>query len=345
MTKQENNRYPFNTGYQHKKTDFNSYEEGSRVPEIVKEEEDINLFFSMIGEQYYSNHEASKRNLNAKLDLIEFTLLEKETEEKKNYIAYLGVKPNPLRYANKFKVWTYYIVILFGIVAEFLIYQNIAYESFGMPEVKSYFIGFLVLLFTKFVQVAIQKHITSWIKENNLLFRSVHKILIFVLVGLVLINAVMMGITNLNNIEKQKKIEKMEYVSSSIDDAQDYSESTSDLDTELSGLEAEIYEDENWFLIAAKYISIGFLGLITIGAGAILFVVADLNKDALSIKKKIQQLKDRQAELKANLPYYVDTYNELLSLQHEIIKSHGIKHFLEKLLSEKQEEALKIKSE
>jgi hypothetical protein len=345
MTKKENNQYPFSIGYQHKKTDFNSYEEGSRVPEVVKEEEDINLFFSMIGEQYYSNHEASKRKKLENQNFLELTKLEKESEEKKNFLAHLGVNPNPLRYATKFKVSILYIVIGLGMVGEFFIYQNIAFESFAMPEVKSYFIGFSVLLFTKFIQVAIQKHITSWIKENNLLFRSVHKTLIFVLVGMVLINAVMMGITNLNNIEKQKKIEKMEYVSSSIDDAQDYGENTADLDAELSALEAEIYEDESWFIIAARYISIGFLGLISIGAGAILFVVADLNKDAISIKNKIQQLKDRQAELKANLPYYVDTYNELLSLQHEIIKSHGIKHFLEKLLSEKQEEALKIKSE
>lgn len=345
MTKKNNKRYPFDIGYQYEKTDFNSFEDDSRIPEAVKEEKDTLLFLDQVGEQYYSTNEASKRKELKKHEFLSLSILEKEAEEKKNFLAHLGVKPNTLRYATKFKVWIFYIAIGLGGVAELLIYQNIAYESFSMPELKSYFIGFLVLLFTKFVQVAIQKNITSWVKENNLLFRSVHKILIFSLVLLVLINAVMMGVTNLNNIEKQKKIEKMEYVSSSIDDAQDYGENTSDLDAELSELEAELYEDENAFFVVAKYISIGLLGLLTIGTGAVLFVVADLNKDALSIKKKIQQLQDRQADLRANVPYYIDTYNELLSLQHEIIKSYGIKHFLEKLLSEKQEEALKIKSQ
>ncbi len=336
--------FPYTLGVQYKPEHSNSFDAG-RVPESVKEETDTLLHLKRIGEQYFKYTQAGKRENRKDYRLLPQTKHEQETEEKLNFLRHLQVKPNVLRFATTAKVWTNSIVVFLGMIAELFIYQSIAENAFNMSIVKSYFIGVLVLLFTKFVQVSIQKHIKYWIKENNILFRSVHKTLIFVFVGLIFLNAMMLGITNLNQINQLKKIEQIECLSSSIDESQEYGEDSAELETELNQLQAELHKDVNGFFTIAKFISIALIGLLAIGCGATLFVFADLYRDALKLQKDIQNLKDRQAELRANVGYFLTTNDDLLSLQKEILQMFGQKHFLEKLLSSEREKDLQITTE
>ena len=122
----------------------------------------------------------------------------------------------------------------------------------------------------------------------------------------------------------------------------EYGEDTSEMEAELNHLQAELNEKESPFFIIARYLSIALIGLLAIGCGATLFVFADLFNDALRLKKKLQKEKDRQAEHRANFEYFLTTYDDLLSLQKEILKLYGQKQFLEKLLSKQREQDMKI---
>ncbi len=345
MKSAENKEFPYNDGVHIKAENGNTFDKNSRIAEAVKEELDATLWLGWIGEQYYKLSEASKRKDLKKYKLKEQTSREKEAEAKKSLLQHLQVKPNPLKYASKFKVYFNYIVVILGMLAEFFIYQGIAENAFGMPLFKSYFVGFLVLLFTKFTQISIFKYIKQWIQEKNLRFRTIEKTVIFVFVLLILLNGLMMGITNLNEIDRGKKIQQIEYLSESIAESEEYGENTSEMETELAEIQSELNEEENWFSKIAKFISVAFIGLLSIGAGAMLFVIADLYNDALKLKNKLEKFRDRQAELHANFNYYLTTYDDLISLQKEIIQLFGQKHFLEKLLSPKQAESLKIPTE
>lgn len=330
--------FPLQQGIHSEASHSNNFE---KVPTAVQEEMDALLYLDWIGEKHYSNSQASKR-LQIEHQLLELSQKEKEAVEKKNFLQHLQVLPNPLAYTTKTKVWTYYIVAIIGMMAEFFIYESIFNNSFGMSATKSTLSGLLVLLFTKYVSVAIQKHIKHWLKENNLRFRSIHKIMIYSLAGLILLNAMLLGLTNLGQIQQQKQIEQMEYLSSSIEESAMYGENTSSQEAELDQLQQDANKDESVFFIIVRYLSITLIGLLAIGAGATLFVMADLYGDSLRLQKIIKKLKDRQAELKANFEYFHSAYKDLLSLQREIISMHGQKMMLEKLLSKEREKDLSL---
>jgi hypothetical protein len=78
--------------------------------------------------------------------------------------------------------------------------------------------------------------------------------------------------------------------------------------------------------------------------GAVLFCMADLYNDALKLKKKIQKQKDLLSELRANLEYFITSYDQLIVIQKEVIQLYGQKHFWEKVLSKERVEELNIKS-
>jgi amino acid transporter len=312
-----------------------------QVPKAVQEEIQALNHLHRIGELNYSNSQASKRP-KIEHQLLDLSQKELESAEKKAFLEHLQVLPNPLAYSTITKVVTYYIVAILGMIAEFFIYESIFNNSFGMSSTKSTLSGLLVLLFTKYVGVAIQKHIKHWIKENNLRFRSLHKIMIFSLGGLILLNAMLLGVTNLGQIQKQKKIEQMEYLSSSIEESAESGEDTSSQEIELDQLQKDTNKDDNIFFAIARYLSITLIGMLAIGAGATLFVLADLYGDSLRLQKTIRKLKDRHAELKANFEYFNSTYNDLLSLQREIISMHGQKMMLEKLLSKEREKDISL---
>lgn len=336
---------PFQKGTQYTKEDFNSFEKGSRIPELVKEEKDYHLFSSELGIQYYLNTQASKRKERKNYLFLPQTKYEQEAAERNSFLQFLQIKPNALVFATKLKIWIYYVIVILGILAEYIIYQSIFENAFGMPVIKAYLSGFLVLLFTKFVQLSLQNHIKHWVKENNIKYRTIFKTILYVFIVLILTNAVFMGITNINEIEQQKKIADAEFVALSIADAEEFGEDVTELLAEQKQLESELNEDESLFFTIGKYLSIGLIGLLAIGAGAILFAMADLYQDALRLKARIQKLKDRHAELQANFEYFLTTYDELISLQREIVQLFGEKQFLEKLLSKQQETALKTPSE
>jgi len=343
MEKKNDNEFPCETGTHFKTEHSNTFE--GRIPEVVQDETDALLHLERLGQQSQSYNEAAKRKNRKDYPLREVTQREQEAEEKKSLLMHLQVKPNALRYSSPVKVWTYYIVVLLGMGAEFFIYQSIAENAFGMPPFKSYITGMLVLLFTKFVQVAIQPHLKHWIKENNLLYKSVHKIVIFVFVGLILLNATMLGITNLHQINQTKKIEQIESLSTMIADAEESGEDTTELEAELNQLQGELGEKESGFFVIAKYLSIALIGLLAIGSGATLFVFAELYNDALQLKKKLQKEKNAQAEHRASREYLLTTYDDLLSLQKEILKLYEQKQFLEKLLSKQREQDMKIQTQ
>lgn len=344
MTEQKDNKeFPFAKGTLFQAGDSNAFE-GGRIAEATKEELDKNLFFNWVGQQHFQFTKTSTKS-QKDYKLVDITPLEKEASEKNDFLQYLQVKPNPLAYATATKVWLYYIIVLLGMLAEFFIYQMIFENVFGMSLIKSFFSGLLVLLFTKFVQFAIQKYVKDFIQTSNLLFKSITKIAIFVLVGLVILNAIMLGLTNLNQINRTQKIEQIEYLSSAIDESKEYGEDSKELEAELNQLEGELNEGDSGFFALAKFLSIGLIGLLAVACGAILFAVADLYADALRLQKKIEKLKNYQAELRANFSYFLTSINDLTSLQQGIIELFGQKHFLETLLSKEREDDLKIQPE
>jgi len=331
----ENNdpNFPLQQGLRVESSHTNNFEQ---VPKAVQEEMNALLYLDWIGEQHFNNSQASRRT-KTEHRLLDLSQEELESAEKKAFLEHLQVHPNSLAYSTLTKVVTYYLVAFLGMIAEFFIYESIFNNSFGMTSTKSTLSGLLVLLFTKTVGFAIHKHIKHWIKENNLRFRSLHKILIFTLAGLILLNAMLLGLTNQGQIEKQKKIEQMEYLSSSIEESEEFDQDTSSQEIELDQLQQDASKDDNIFFTIARFLSITLIGMLAIGAGATLFVVADLYGDSLRLQKNIRKLKDRHAELKANFEYFNSTFSELLSLQREIISMHGQKMMLEKLLSKERE--------
>lgn len=339
----DNKEFPYAKGTLFESGDSNNFK-GGRIAEATKEELDKNLFLKWAGQQHYKYTSTAKKKKKEQ-NLLDTTPLEQEAAEKKEFYQHIQVKPNPLAYATAVKVWIYYTIVILGMLAEFFIYQSIFENTFGMVGFKSYFSGLLVVLFTKFVQFAIQKHIKHFIKTSNLLFKSITKTAVFVLVGLVILNAVMLGITNLNQINRTNKIAQLGYLSSAVDEAIEFGEDTEALETELSQLEAELNEEESGFFTFAKLLSIGLIGLLAIACGAVLFAVADLYADVLRLQNKIQKLKDYQAELRANFSYFLTTYDDLVILQQGIIELFGQKHFLETLLSKEREDDLKVHAE
>jgi len=343
MKSPKNIEFPYHNGVQIKAENANTFD--GRIAESVKEELDVTLWLNWIGEQYYKFTEASKRKKLEKYEFIEQTEREQEAEEKKSLLRHLQVKPNPLKYASISKVYLNYAVVALGMFVEFLIFQNIAENVFGMSLFKSYCVGFLVLLFTKFISISTLKYIKQWIQEQNLLFRTIEKTIIFVFAVLILLNATMLGVLNLNQIDQQKKIGQIENLEISIAEAVEYNEDSSQMETDLAKLQAELNGEESGFLKIVKVISIALIGFLSIGGGAYFFVIADFYNDALKLKKKLEAQRDRQAELRANLGYFLTTYDDLVSLQKEITQLFGQKHFLEKCLSPKQSEVLKINPE
>ena len=338
MKKNSDPNFPLQQGIHAEAAHSNHFD---KVPKAVQEEMDALLYLDWIGEEQYSKSQASKR-LQTEHQLLDLSQKEKEAAERKAFLEHLQVLPNPLAYTTVTKVWTYYIVAIIGMMAEFFIYESIFNNSFGMSATKSILSGLLVFLFTKYVGVAIQSHIKHWLKENNLRFQSLHKIMIYSLAGLILLNAMLLGLTNLGQIQKQKKIEQVEYLNYSIEESAEYGEDTSSQEIELDQLQQDTNKDDNIFFAIARYLSITLIGMLAIGAGATLFVMADLYGDSLRLQKLIKKLKDRQAELKANFKYFNSTYSELISLQREIISMQGQKMMLEKLLSKEREKDLSL---
>ncbi|GEM_PF-3576469 len=338
MEQKTNQEFPYVSGTQFKDENANKYP--NSIPDIVKDELNLGLWLSWIGEQYYHSFEANKRIKKA-YHFKGQTRREKDAQEKNDFIQHLQSKANSLRFASKFKIWLLSFVVIFGVSGEFLIYVSIAENAFGLLPPKSYFLGMLAVMFAKFVQVVSMKHIKMWIKENNVLLRSIQKTILFVLVGLVFLNAMTLGITNLNQINQSNAIARVEYLSSSISEAEGYGEDTSALESELSALQAEL-NGESPFITTVKFIAIGLIGLLTMACGAVLFCMADLYNDALKLKKKIQKQKDLLSKLRADFEYYLTTYDQLLSIQKEVIQLYAQKAFLEKLLSPKRTDELKV---
>ena len=342
MKSTKSKEFPYHNGVQIKAENANTFD--GRIAESVKEELDVTLWLNWIGEQYYKFTEAFKRKKLKKYELIKQTERELEAEEKKSLLRHLQVKPNPLKYSSISKVYLSYAVVALSVFVEFLIFQNIAENTLGMSHFKSYCVGFLVLPFSKLISISTLKYIKQWVQEQNLLFRTIEKTIIFVFAVLILLNATMLGVLNLNQIDQQKKIAKIENLEVSIAEAVEYNEDSSQMESDLAKLQAELNGEDSGFLRVVKIISIALIGFLSIGGGAYFFVIADFYNDALKLKKKLKAQRDRQAEFQANLGYFLTTYDDLVSLQKEIIQLFAQKSFLEKLLSPKQSEALKIKS-
>lgn len=272
--------------------------------------------------------------------MIPKTAIEKFTEEKMQLFATFHTEGNPLRTASRGKQLLCYFGAVLSMLAEYFVFRNIAENALGMLLIETYFVAFFSVVFTKFIQIVFQRRIKSWLKENSRKLRSLIKTLLYVFTILILINAVMAGITNLFNIDHQKKIEQIEILSQQIEQSQE--EDTSDLEVDLHEAQNDLTSGTSLFFLIARFCAVALLGLLAIVCGAVLWTMGDLYKDALKSQKRVKILSDKLSQVRANFHSYLQTFDDLLSLQKDLLMLYGQKAFLEKLMSTEQEKALKV---
>ena len=324
-------------------TDFkNTNTFDGSFPKSVKEETNLNLWLSLIGEQFYNSTQSAKRKIK-EYSLLPKTDFENFTEEKMQLLATFHTEGNPLRTASHGKQFLCYIGAIFSILAEYFVFRHIAENALGMLLIETYFVAFFSVVFTKFIQVVFQRRIKSWLKENSRKLRSLIKTLLYGFAILILINGLMAGITNLYNIEQQRKIEQIEILSLQIEQSQGGDRSA--LEADLQKAQNDLTETNNVFFLIARFCAVALLGLLAIACGAVLWSMADFYTDALRLQKRVQALNDKLSQLRANFHSYLQTFDDLLSLQKDLLVLYGQKAFLEKLMSKEQEKALEITNE
>ena len=240
--KKSANSFPYDIGINIGKEEGNQF--SGRIDESVKKELDLTLSLQWIGQQALRFSAVCKKEKPSDKEFLSLTDIEKDYNNSKSFKQVLDIKPNLLRFTTTSKVVINYLIVLFGVIAEWFIYTSIAENAFAMPLFKAYFLGLLVVVFTKYVSLTISPNFKKWIREKEVLKRSLIKTTSFVLVILILINAGMLGITNLYQIEKINKITQLEYVSTSIMEGEENGEDVTALKLEADQLNNAISESE-----------------------------------------------------------------------------------------------------
>lgn len=318
-----------------------SYE--GRVVDPVKDELDRQRWFGWIGD-FHQLYSQDALPIKKDYSLSPETAEEKQFSEKKLLKSNLQVKHNPLQYTNIVKVRILLFAAILSMAAEYLVFRNIAENALGMPRFEASIVGSFAIVFTKLVQVFINKYVKTWISENSLKARKVFTKLLIALVVLIFVNAFVAGISNIHNVNQQKKLERLEYVSSQIEMTEESGGDTEELQNEFKTLQ-EDYSKESGFFQIIKFLAIAFLGILAIGCGSVLWSVGDLYWDTLKLKKKLENLNEKLARTRSNFQYIQTTYDRLLMLQRDIIHLQGQKHFLERLMSKDQDESLKFSNQ
>lgn len=335
--KKNDQDFPYSKGTHFTYNTTNQYDADARLSEPFKKQFDLEWELELCAEQAYDFSEASSRKPLDKKELKAKTVLEAEYEDRKNFMACLNIKFNDLRYATKSKVYLNYFIVFISMIAEYFVYQSIGDNYFSLGE-KSYAFGAIVLGFTKVLSLIFKRYIKDWFRQKNIYKRNSKSIIAFGLVILIIINACMLGIINLHQVKQNAAIQQMAMYSAAISEAELNGEDTTHLEEELAGIEAELNKKPNLLTRIAIVTGIGLLGLLTVLTGAILFVVAELYRDALNLKRKIKSLKNEQNILQANVPNYVKAYGEFLTLHKELIMLYAKKEYLERLISKLYQE-------
>lgn len=342
MKKKENKQdFPFTKGCNVKKEDANNFDVESRVAEVVKGELDLNLALNWIGQQYYDFSQAAKR-VAKKFEFIAQTENENELEQKQALRNNLQDKANTLGYVDKSKVRISAVLVILSMLSESVIYTNIGQNVFGLHLEEAILLACLVLVFVKYIGTIVSPYVLEYLKGSTLKVRTIQKTMLFVLVFATLLNSTFIGIVNLTEIQRKKKIEQMAFLTSSIAEIEEYEGNTNELQKELNSIQAELNEKENGFFYVAKFIAIALLGLLSISCGAVIYALFEFQKSSLKLKNSIAKLRDRKVILKTNLPYFINSYEQLISIQKQLIMLMGEKHFLETLLSKEKEEQMKL---
>jgi len=220
---------------------------------------------------------------------------------------------------------------------EYLVYQSIGENYFSLGK-KSYLFGFMVLGFAKLVSFAISRYVKHYVAEWNIFKKHLVRFSFLSVVGLILVNAFMLGIVNLYHVNQEATLEKITQLSDDIADAEDNGEDTVEMEAAMRTLQAEYAKKPSLGLRIVMFIAIALLGLLAIIAGAILFVVAELFHDAWRLKKELQAHRDGIESYRANVPNYLKGHAQMLVLQKELIMLYAQKHYLERLISKLYQE-------
>lgn len=326
-------RNPIKKGLFIRKRDVNQYE--GAISEPAKEELNLNLELAIIAEEELERKEfKSKVSADVK-PLYTETDQEAYYKKRERLKETLRQKPNALRYATEGKKRLLYVLIFFTMLSEFVIYQSIAENGFGIGEHKSYLIGFVAPLVTKYVAWCISRFIKDWVKTINIFRKNLLKIVAFVVVGLVFINVMSLSFVNLEKIKKENLIVKAERISDEIAEIEDegYAIDITDLETELAEAQAKINKEDSAFVWFMKVLALMLISVLVVAAGAVLFVVANLIDDAIRLKKKIAELKDRLAHITAKYKSGKKAFSSLLEQRRELIRYYAKKQYLERLLT------------
>lgn len=308
---------------------------GETLSPQAEAERKLNLELDIIGQEYLEQKEISSKKDIVKKELKPKSKTEKHHEKKREFFKILGLKPNALRFATATKKWMYFLLAMLGTLSEFFVYQSIAETAFGMSENKSYVVGLVVAVFTKFVAWAISRYVKEWFKRSNVFRRNLQKGVVFSLVILIFFNAGAMGYVNLQKIKKEEQIRHAQFLSDAIAEIEESEsgEDAAELEAELAEVQKEIGAPDSTWLSFVKSLAITLISFLIIGAGAVLFAVADLYGDALRLKKTLERKKDELANNRARHINYHEIYNSLLSQRRELTRMYAQKEYLERLLS------------
>lgn len=148
---------------------------------------------------------------------------------------------------------------------------------------------------------------------NNQKKYKIFRILLYVIVGLTLVNALFLGYSNYTEMKKKNKLQQLQV----------YSQMAEDGDVTAKGkvekLEKELAE-ESPFSEKLKMINLMLLSLLTVILGTLILSMFMANLSVVTKKRQLAQMNKKLSKELINFETFSEKRRKLISLFHSILK-------------------------
>jgi len=311
------------------------------VPGVIQEALNLRLYLAWIGSAFLLQRNEWRRMIYP-LTLISQSEKERNDLRKEQFKDHIGLKENALAGATKGLARKYSLSAIIGLMAEFLVFQNMGENLFGFSFYGSIVFGLVVLVITPSVIITIKPFINNWIRGNNYFLPSKIKKYLFLYCALILVLLITSGMANYFDKEYVRLQTKIQSTTREIRDFEEKNMDTKILQERREVLKTELEELDTPLARGLKIVAYAMIGFICVIGSALASIYAEESKRIVTVNQEILQIEKELSEIRAKIKHLNKTHSEIKRAHLEVVRMFGQKELLEKLVTPSQCKALKV---
>lgn len=334
-------RLPEHRGKEYVDNTQNKYT--GNVPGVIKEALNLRLYLAWIGSAFLLQRSEWKRMIYP-LTLISQSEKERNDLRKEQFKDHIGLKKNALAGATKGLARKYSLSAVIGLMAEYLVFQNMGENLFGFSFYGSIVFGLVVLVITPAVIITIKPFINNWIRKNNYFLPSKIKKYLFLYCVLILVLLITSGMANYFDKEYVRLQSKIQSTTREIHDFEEKNMDTKILQERREVLKTELEELDTPLARGLKIVAYAMIGFICVIGSALASIYAEETKRIVDVNQELLEVQQELSKTRAKIKHLNKTHPEVKRAHLEVVRMFGQKDLLEKLMTPNQCTSLRIES-